>query len=170
MVAHYVRDVGVGRSSRLIPTDDGYKSSCEIRGISAWVFLFCFLYPSVPWPNASLIPTVFERGMLKKCSSFAFIPLGLWPNAALIPTDDGYKSSCEIRGISVWVFLFCVYTPRSLSQMPPLLKSSGRALCRPTSTCSKHNANYFSLWWPCLVSANTRLGRCSDVQAPTNIQ
>ena len=42
LVAHYVRDVGVGRSSRLIPTDR--KNKGGRRGHLCF-FLFSLLYP-----------------------------------------------------------------------------------------------------------------------------
>ena len=41
LVAHYVRDVGVGRSSRLIPTFDPYSK--KISGCLAITY-FCFTY------------------------------------------------------------------------------------------------------------------------------
>ena len=72
----------------------------EIRGISAWVFLFCFLYPSVSEPKAALIPTLLLEEYPFGCSSFAvYTP---WSLGQMPPNPDR-----EIRGISAWVFLFC---------------------------------------------------------------
>ena len=126
------------------------------------------------WAKCRLIPKVFERGMLKKCSSFAvYAPRSLSQRP---PNPDR-----EIRGISVWVFLFCCLCPSVSGPNAALIRQRnkrnirlGVPLLRLCPSVSGPNAALIRLYYkrnirlgvPLLLFASSVDWMNKDVDAP----
>ena len=113
LVAHYVRDVGVGRSSRLIPTQIKRGTYENMH-----LFLLCLIPCISPGlQHSSNHPTVHKKSLSQRSELQQFMQLRCTVNA--VPLQQLVQPSCTVSVTKVDPIRLATHTKKAQSLLQP---------------------------------------------------